>query len=35
MPYYMDRHNAKGVTPQEVVEAHRKDLEVQDVTVQV
>lgn len=29
MPFYMDRHDAKGVTAQDVAEAHRKDLEVQ------
>jgi class 3 adenylate cyclase len=30
MPFYMDRHDVKGVTTQEVVAAHHKDLAVQD-----
>lgn len=30
MPFYMDRHDIKGVTAQDVAEAHRKDLELQD-----
>lgn len=30
MPFYMDRHDAKGVTAVDVAEAHRKDLGVQD-----
>lgn len=29
MPFYMDRHDIKGVTAQDVAEAHRKDLELQ------
>jgi len=31
MPLYIDIHkNVKGVTPEKLAEAHRKDLEVQD-----
>lgn len=30
MPIFMDRHDMKGVTPADIAEAHRKDLEVQD-----
>lgn len=30
MPLYMDRHEAAGVTPRDVAEAHMRDLEVQD-----
>jgi class 3 adenylate cyclase len=29
MPLYMDRHNAAGVTPEELAQAHEKDLAVQ------
>jgi class 3 adenylate cyclase len=30
MPIFMDRHDMKGVTPADIAEAHRKDIEVQD-----
>ncbi|MCK5552287.1 MAG: DUF4242 domain-containing protein [Deltaproteobacteria bacterium] len=31
MPLYLDIHkNVRGLTPEKVAEAHRKDLEVQD-----
>ena len=30
MPYFMDRHDLPGVTPQEVAQAHLQDLEVQE-----
>jgi len=30
MPIFLDRHDLKGLTAADIVEAHRKDLEVQD-----
>jgi hypothetical protein len=30
MPIFMDRHNVQGLTAENVAEAHRKDLEIQD-----
>ena len=30
MPIFMDRHDMKGVTPADIADAHRKDLEIQD-----
>ena len=30
MPIYLDRHDLSGLTAQDIAEAHRKDLEVQD-----
>jgi class 3 adenylate cyclase len=30
MPMYMDRHDLPGVTPQELAEAHNRDVEVQE-----
>ena len=30
MPIFMDRHNMRGLTAEDVAEAHRRDLEVQD-----
>lgn len=30
MPIFLDRHDMKGMTPAEIAEAHRKDLETQD-----
>jgi class 3 adenylate cyclase len=30
MPIFMDRHHLHGMTPEQVAEAHRKDLEIQD-----
>ena len=30
MPIFMDRHDMRGVTAEDVAEAHRKDLEIQD-----
>ena len=28
MPIFMDRHDMKGVTPGDIADAHRKDLEI-------
>ncbi len=30
MPIFMDRHDLRGMTPEDVADAHRKDLEIQD-----
>ena len=30
MPIFMDRHDLGGMTPKDVADAHRKDLEIQD-----
>src|SRR5262249_7757408 len=30
MPIFMDRHDMRGVTAENVAEAHRRDLEIQD-----
>lgn len=30
MPIYLDRHDLSGLSPSDVAEAHRKDLELQD-----
>jgi hypothetical protein len=30
MPIFMDRHDMRGLTAEDVAEAHRRDLEVQD-----
>ena len=30
MPIFMDRHDMRGSTAENVAEAHRKDLEIQD-----
>ena len=30
MPIFMDRHDMRGATAENVAEAHRKDLEIQD-----
>ena len=32
MPIYLDRHDLSGLSPSDVAEAHRKDLELQDGT---
>ena len=30
MPIFMDRHDMRGATAENIAEAHRKDLEIQD-----
>jgi hypothetical protein len=30
MPIFMDRHDMRGSTAENIAEAHRKDLEIQD-----
>ena len=30
MPIFMDRHDMRGATAEDIAEAHRKDLEIQD-----
>lgn len=30
MPIFMDRHDMPGMTAEDVAEAHRKDVEIQD-----
>ena len=30
MPVFMDRHDMRGATAEDVAEAHRRDLEIQD-----
>ena len=30
MPIFMDRHDMPGTTAEDVAEAHRKDVEIQD-----
>lgn len=30
MPLYMDRHDGENLTPEDVAEAHAKDLKIQD-----
>jgi hypothetical protein len=30
MPIFMDRHDMAGATAENIAEAHRKDLEIQD-----
>ena len=30
MPIYMDRHDLRGAKPEDVAEAHRRDVDIQD-----